>query len=115
MLYKFKSRASADVILLEAQARDLLEIIGKRASEPKGIITVAQLPAALKALHAAQEASKAHSKFLHQEAHAEASDDDGHAEPAFADEHVSLGHRAVPFIDMLTEALKQNVDVVWGV
>ena len=29
MLYKFKSRATADLILLEPQARRLLHIIGK--------------------------------------------------------------------------------------
>ena len=50
MLYKFKSRAAADLILLEPQGRQILEIIGKTPG-PTGIVTAAQIPAALAALH----------------------------------------------------------------
>eukprot|EP01034_Spumella_vulgaris_P028059 gene28059-34856_t len=52
MLYKFKSRAAADLILLEPQGRQILQIIGK-APAPNGIVTAAQIPAALAALEAA--------------------------------------------------------------
>jgi len=52
MLYKFKSRAAADLILLEPQGRQILEIIGKTPG-PTGIVTAAQIPAALAALEAA--------------------------------------------------------------
>ena len=45
MLYKFKSQATADVIMLEVNGRQLLEIIGKQPG-PHGIITAAQVPAA---------------------------------------------------------------------
>ncbi len=45
MLYKFKSRAAADLILLEPQGRQILEIIGKTPG-PTGIVTAAQIPAA---------------------------------------------------------------------
>ncbi len=48
MLYKFKSRATADVIMLEANGRQLLQIIGK-SPDPHGIVTAAQIPAALQA------------------------------------------------------------------
>ena len=41
MLYKFKSRATADLILLEPQARRLLHIMGKEPAA-SGIFTVAQ-------------------------------------------------------------------------
>jgi cyclopropane-fatty-acyl-phospholipid synthase len=34
MLYKFKSRAAADLILLEPQGRQILEIIGKTPGPP---------------------------------------------------------------------------------
>jgi len=37
MLYKFKSKATGDLILLEPQGRQFLSLIGKPV-EPKGII-----------------------------------------------------------------------------
>src|SRR3990167_8081991 len=52
MLYRFKSRATADLILLLPHARRLLEIIGKEPGA-QGIITAAQIPAAVAALEAA--------------------------------------------------------------
>ena len=50
MPYKFKSRATADLIMLDANGRKLLEIIGKSPDEVHGIITVEQVPAAVAAL-----------------------------------------------------------------
>jgi hypothetical protein len=52
MLYKFKSKNTGDVIMLEPHGRQVLEIIGKEAG-PKGIILPEQMPAALLALRAA--------------------------------------------------------------
>ncbi len=52
MLYKFKSRATADVIMLESNGRQVLEIVGKTPGA-SGIITVQQIPAAIEALEAA--------------------------------------------------------------
>ena len=46
MLYRFKSRASPDFVMLELHARQLLDIVGK-APAPQGIITVEQIPAAI--------------------------------------------------------------------
>ena len=47
MLYRFKSQATEDVVMMEGNARQLLDIVGKASS--KGIITVDQLPAAIAA------------------------------------------------------------------
>jgi len=52
MLYKFKSRVTGDVIMLEPSGRRLLEIIGKDPGAP-GIIEAADAPAAIQALEAA--------------------------------------------------------------
>ena len=52
MLFKFKSQATADMIMLEPDARKVLQIIGKDAS-PRGIITTDQIPQAIAALQAA--------------------------------------------------------------
>jgi hypothetical protein len=45
MPYKFKSRATADLIMLDTSARKLLAIVGKDADGP-GIITAMQIPGA---------------------------------------------------------------------
>lgn len=48
MLYKFKSRATADVIMLEANGRQLVQIMGKTPGQG-GIVTVEQIPGAIAA------------------------------------------------------------------
>ena len=58
MLYKFKSQAAAEVIMLQPDAETLLKIIGKSPA-PQGIVTVDQVPAAVAALHKAIEAQEA--------------------------------------------------------
>ena len=52
MIYKFKSKADGDLIMLEPQGRRVLEILGKDAGA-QGIITAAQIPGAIRALEAA--------------------------------------------------------------
>ena len=98
MLYKFKSREAGDVIMLEANGRQILEIIGKQAG-PKGIILPDQMPAALAAL----DAAIALEKSSHEEA--------GNMHP----EGVGLHQRALPFINMLKMNHKAGEEVVWGV
>ncbi len=41
MLYRFKSQATGDVVMLQPNAEELLKIIGKTPG-PSGIITVEQ-------------------------------------------------------------------------
>lgn len=104
MLYKFKSAATGDLIMLEPNGRRVLEIIGKDAG-PKGIILPEQMPAALAALEQAIAADEAARK-----APAEAEDDA--TTPAAT---VSLRQRAVPFVDMLKRCSAAGKEVVWGV
>ncbi|MES2512463.1 MAG: DUF1840 domain-containing protein [Pseudomonadota bacterium] len=98
MLYKFKSKNAGDVIMLEANGRKVLEVIGKDAG-PKGIILPEQMPAAIAALQAAI-------------AHEESGDKDEGAVPG---DGLGLRQRAMPFIDMLERNHKSGDDVVWGV
>ena len=49
MLYRFKSRATADTLMLDTVAEPLLTIMGKEIT-PQGVITVAQIPDAIAAL-----------------------------------------------------------------
>ena len=107
MIYKFKSKAAGDVIMLEPNGRRVLEIIGKDAG-PKGIVLPEQMPAAIAALEAAIADEEAHSKGVHDEAHPGT---DTPERPLA----VSLRQRAVPFLDMLRRAQTEGQEIVWGV
>jgi Domain of unknown function (DUF1840) len=100
MLYKFKSKNAGDVIMLEANGRRVLELIGKDAG-PKGIIQVAEMPAALAALDAAIRL--------------EETQDEDHDGVAVSGDGLSLRQRSVSFIDMLKRNQAAGSDVTWGV
>ena len=102
MLYKFKSKNAGDLIMLEANGRTVLDVIGKDAG-PTGIILVAQMPAAIEALQKAIVLEESTQKQV---------DEDG--EPVRGDAP-GLRQRAMPFIDMLKRNHKAQTEVVWGV
>jgi cyclopropane-fatty-acyl-phospholipid synthase len=105
MLYKFKSRAAADLIMLEPQGRQMVTLMGKTPGA-SGIVTVAQIPDAIAALEAAVAAEEARQ--------AEAAEDQELTEQQRA-ELVSLRQRVTPFIKMLRVSAAEKADVVWGV
>ena len=107
MLYKFKSKAAGDLIMLEPNGRRVLEIIGKDAG-PKGIILAEEMPAALQALESAIAREEAEHQAAIDEAKAK-----GQVPPKF--DAVSLRQRAVPFIDMLKRCSAAGKEIVWGV
>ncbi|HXE21336.1 MAG TPA: DUF1840 domain-containing protein [Rhodoferax sp.] len=107
MLYKFKSRAAGDLIMLEPDGRHMLEIIGKTPG-PRGIILVAEMLPAVAALHDAIAKYEAEHQALVTAA----------GGPAYApppSDAVTLRQRAVPFIQMLKECAQAQKDIVWGV
>ena len=115
MLYKFKSRATADLIMLEPNGRQVLQIIGK-GDEPHGIITVEQIPAAIEALQQAvaqEEARIAEARRAAREGGAEGNEAAPEEEGTGAQDRVSLRQRATPFIDMLRRSAAEEADVVW--
>ena len=75
MLYRFKSQATADVVMLEPNARQLLGVIGKTPS-PQGIVTVDQIPAAISALETAIHRELENGKHNHDAMAAENHDED---------------------------------------
>lgn len=110
MLYKFKSRAAGDVVMLEPHAQALLHIIGKD-DRPKGIILPQEMPQALQALKDAAFADKQRA---------------GQAEPAGKEPHphpnddatearITLAQRAWPLIHMMELSIAENREIVWGV
>ena len=107
MLYKFKSKAAGDLIMLEPNGRRVLEIVGKDPG-PKGIILPEEMPGAIARLESAITQEEAEHKALVEEAKAK-----GEVPPKF--DAVSLRQRAVPFIDMLKRCSQEGKEIVWGV
>ena len=102
MIYKFKSKAAGDVIMLAPNGDRVLGLIGK-TPEPKGIIEAAAMPAAIAALTAAVAADEA--------ARAQPADGDGGARP----EAISLRQRAWPLVEMMKRSHAAGEPIVWGV
>ena len=95
MLYKFKSKVTGDLIMLEPDAKRLLKIMG-REDQVKGIFVVDQLAQAIDSLQRAIEEEE--------EAH-------GIKDP----KQVPLRNRSQPMLKMLKTCLDKSADVVWGV
>lgn len=106
MLYKFKSKATGDLIMLEPHGRRVLRAIG-RSPDSKGILTVAEQPAAQAALEAAIALEDAARAAVVANPDADAVDADG--------DTVTLRQRAKPFLDMLRRCQAEEADIVWGV
>jgi hypothetical protein len=107
MLYKFKSKAAGDLIMLEPNGRRVLEIIGKDPA-PQGIVLPEEMAGAIAALERAIAQEEADHKAASEEAKAR-----GGVVPRA--DAVSLRQRAVPFIDMLRRCEKAGKEIVWGV
>lgn len=107
MLYKFKSKVAADVIMLEANGRRMLEILGKSPG-PQGIILPAQMLGGIAALKAAITDEEAQRKQAADEASAK-----GEPLPLF--DPLGLRQRAHPFIALLQTCAKADTEIVWGV
>lgn len=107
MLYRFKCKAAADVVMLEKNGKQLLEILGKDPGSP-GILLVDQMPQALKTLHDAVFEEECEFERLKQEALAKDED------PPPAD-RISLRMRVTPFIEMIHHCEREHADIIWGV
>ena len=99
MIYKFKSKAAGDLIMLEPHGDQVLRLIGREPAA-RGIIEVAAMAAAIAALQAAVAADEA----------APADDDEEQAGRS-----VALRQRVWPMVEMLKRALSEQQPVVWGV
>jgi len=105
MLYKFKSKTTGDLIMLEPNGRRILEIIGK-TPDAKGILLAAQMPEALARLEEA---------IAQEQADRRVACTSGESVVCDADMPLSLRQRARPFIDMLKRCSDAGSDIVWGV
>lgn len=103
MLISFKSSGAGDVMMFGEVASRMLEVMGKDATAKRGVITVEQLPAAIEKLRAAATADKAQPVAV--------ADDQNETTDATA--KVSFAQRAVPLIDLLSSALRDDEPVIW--
>lgn len=107
MLYCFKSKAGADVIMMADAADAVLRLMG-RAPAPQGIFEAAALPGLVQALEAGVVEDEAQFQRAVDEAKAA-----GEAPPRR--QGVSLRQRAWPLRELMQRSIKENADVVWGV
>ena len=104
-MYRFKSKADGDLIMMAPVGDQLLRIIGREPAA-KGIIEVAALPQAIAALEQAIAAAEL------ARVDARKADDDDEAGGANA---IGLQQRAWPLLEMMRRSLAERADVVWGV
>ncbi len=111
MLYKFKSKTTGDVIMLQPHGERVLGIIGKHgenAPSVKGILLPEQMLDALAALQTAIEQEEVQRQQAMAQAQAEQV-----SMPSF--EAVTLRQRALPLMDMMRACLKAETAITWGV
>lgn len=107
MLYKFKSKAAGDVIMLGPNGDQVMRLIGKEPA-PQGIIEAAAMPAAMAAIEKAIAVDEAARAQTPREPVA------GERAAAIQD-RVSLRQRAWPLVEMMKRAHAANQEIVWGV
>jgi len=102
MIYKFKSKAAADLLMTGPVGDRVLALIGKPAG-PRGIIEVAEMAQAIQALETAASAEKPGPAAAAERA--DRADEDP----------VSLRRRVWPMVEMLKQAQAGSEPIVWGV
>lgn len=118
MAYTFQSRATADLIMLKANAEQILKLLDKPLLEA-GILTVEQIPTALAVLDKAVEEDEARRKAIKEDMDG-IGDVTPEQEAAAAAESAKLGpvslrQRVVPFADMLRRSAAEGKPVTWTV
>jgi hypothetical protein len=103
MIYQFRSKAGPDVIMLADLTKRIFDIFA-RPLEPRGILTIEQLPKLITTLETAilkdlEERSKSQT-------------DEGLEKLKLADR---LGQRAYPFLELMKQANAKDEPVMWGV
>ncbi len=99
MLILFQSKAGADVLMMGAQAHELLQALGREPAD-RGVFLSEQIATALTALDQALRQAPEQ---------AEQEDIDTEAPPL----ETALRQRAWPVQDLLQRALALGVDVIW--
>jgi hypothetical protein len=105
MIYKFRSKAAGDVVMLGANGDQLLRALGREPAA-KGIIEVAALPAAIAALERA---------VADEEARCAGDDNDNAGDETQATRGIGLRQRVWPMVEMMRRSQAAGEPIVWGV
>lgn len=103
MLVTFETRAHANITMFGEVAVTLLKLMGQSGTVP-GALLPEDIPAALERLH---QAVSAHPDTPLDPSQPTGAKEDGEGQ------HVSLGHRALPLIELLQDAAKAGQNVMW--
>lgn len=106
MLYKFKSRAAADLVMLEPAGRRLLEVLGREPAA-QGIFECDDLPALMRQLEQAIEQEEAMLEHAEEEAKSQGQ--------SIRRPEVSLRQRLWPMREMMRRSHAEGHPIVWGV
>ena len=109
MLLTFKSKSAADVLMYEAHAKPLLDLLGKDSK--RGIITAAEAGPAIARIE--EEIAAARPPDIAAQEQDIGRDDPEREQTARS--RVSLSTRAYPLLEMLRAAQRAGQDVMWGV
>ena len=103
MLITFRCKSHANITMFGDIALNMIKMMGHSGTVP-GSISAQDLPEALAKLTASlTRAEEAENKSVQ-----EADDDDEQSEPV-----VSIGHRAMPLVELLNSAIDDQCDVMW--
>lgn len=111
MIYKFKSKATGDLVMLGPHGDELLRLLGREPA-PRGIIEPDAMAAAIGALQAAIDADDA---VRRETGRSDELDDALDHEGRAAARGISLRRRLWPMVEMLRQALAERQAIVWGV
>jgi hypothetical protein len=102
MLYKFKSKAAGDVIMLGPNGDQVMRLLGREPAA-KGIFEVDHLPRLIGALEQAVAADEAARRQAQDEGEVPAKGDG-----------VTLRQRVWPLLEMMRRALAGREPITWG-
>jgi hypothetical protein len=105
-MIRFRSTATGDVQMLDADGAQLLALIGK-TDMARGVIMPEQMGEAIVRLQAATTGAARHPVAIRP-------DDADDGDDEMVDEPVTLAQRAFPLLDMLRRARVAGEPILWG-
>ena len=105
---KFRSKASAEIVMLQSHAEKLFSIMGVELGG-QGVIPNENLSGAIARLSAAVLEEK-----MAQQSAPPMTEDEEAAQPKGMGAPVNLQQRAYPLLKMMQDAQKNDADVHWG-
>lgn len=114
MIYKFKSKAAGDVIMMGPNGDQVLRLMGRQPSAT-GIIEVVHMPVALALLEQAVASEDAARLLAEQMARDVRRSSSNESRPTPQGDPVSTRQRVWPLVEMMRRSHAQGADIVWGV